>query len=83
MLKRCGRLADDWISYVITPERYTFSLEAIASGYHAEEHPRQAFSTDHVLFICMDTSYEVTYEEYANTSLSHRYAMDFSHATKR
>ncbi|MCH9674011.1 MAG: TIGR03619 family F420-dependent LLM class oxidoreductase, partial [Gammaproteobacteria bacterium] len=73
-LQRCARLSDGWISYVVTPDMYRESLNTIAQHYRSEEHARDTFGTGHVLFIRMDDSYDAAYE-YANASLSHRYAM--------
>ncbi|MEM7253487.1 MAG: TIGR03619 family F420-dependent LLM class oxidoreductase [Pseudomonadota bacterium] len=91
-LRRAAEMTDGWIAYVVTPEMYRSSLETIARHYRGGEHHRYRFATDrfatdrfatgHVLFIRMDDSYEAAYD-YANASLSHRYAMDFSRATKR
>jgi alkanesulfonate monooxygenase SsuD/methylene tetrahydromethanopterin reductase-like flavin-dependent oxidoreductase (luciferase family) len=77
-----GRLADGWVSYVVTPERYREGLETIAAA--AEEAGRriERFGTGHLLFVRIDDSYEQALDAAAE-HLSQRYAMDFREPAKR
>jgi alkanesulfonate monooxygenase SsuD/methylene tetrahydromethanopterin reductase-like flavin-dependent oxidoreductase (luciferase family) len=81
-LRRCGRIADGWVSYVVTPAMYRDALEKIAVAAEAAGRSFDEFGTAHLLFARVDDSYERAFEE-ANRALSVRYAMDFSSATKR
>jgi probable F420-dependent oxidoreductase len=82
-LRRTGRQADGWISYVVTPDMYREGLEKIAAA--AEEAKREmtrGFGTAHLLFMRIDDTFE-TAHEHATDHLSKRYAMDFRSAAKR
>jgi probable F420-dependent oxidoreductase len=79
-LARTGRLADGWISYVVTPEQYRAALTKIEAA--AEGRAIQRFGTGHLLFVRLDASYETALDT-AATSLSQRYAMDFRRAAER
>lgn len=81
-LSRIGRLADGWISYVVTPERYRQGLETIARS--AEQHGREIerLGTGHLLFAWIDDDYERALAAAAE-HLSARYAMDFRKAAQR
>src|SRR5207302_4053850 len=81
-LARAGRLADGWISYVVTPETYRASLETIAAAAEAAGRQIDHFGTGHLLFARLDVSYEQALDAAAAT-LSHRYAMDFRRAAER
>jgi len=81
-LARAGRLADGWISYVVTPETYRAGLVTIAAGAEAAGRPIERFGTGHLLFARLDASYEQALDAAAAT-LSHRYAMDFRRAAER
>ena len=81
-LKRTGRLADGWISYVVTPEMYAKSLAAIADAAHAAGRSGARFGTGHLLFTRLDTTYEKALDA-ATETLSVRYAMDFRKAAQR
>jgi probable F420-dependent oxidoreductase len=81
-LARAGRLADGWISYVVTPETYRASLEKIAAAAEAASRKVERFGTGHLLFARLDASYEKALDAAAAT-LSHRYAMDFRRAAER
>jgi len=81
-LARAGRLADGWISYVITPETYRAGLEKIAAAAEAAGRKIARFGTGHLLFARLDVSYEQALDAAAAT-LSHRYAMDFRRAAER
>src|ERR1051326_5182759 len=81
-LARAGRLADGWISYVVTPETYRAGLETIAAAAEAAGRRIDHFGTGHLLFARLDASYEQPLDAAAAT-LSHRYAMDFRRAAER
>jgi len=81
-LERMGRLADGWVSYVVTPEQYGQGLAKIAAAAEAAGREVERFDTAHLLFARVADDYETAFES-ANAHLSHRYAMDFSRATKR
>ncbi len=81
-LKRTGRLADGWMSYVVTPDMYRASLEAIAAAANAAGRRPESFGTGHLLFTRLDDTYEAALEA-ATESLSVRYAMDFRKAAQR
>jgi probable F420-dependent oxidoreductase len=83
-LRRIGRLADGWISYVVTAERYAKGLEGISraaenAGRKFENTP---FDTGHLLFMMIDDSYERAWDA-ATEHLSRRYASDFRAPAKR
>ena len=75
-LRRTGRLADGWVSYVVTPEMYRTSLAAIAEAAEAAERRIERFGTGHLLFTRLDDTYETALDA-ASETLSVRYAMDF------
>ena len=79
--RRMGRLADGYVSYVVTPEMYKDALLKIETS--ADECGRQinCFGTGHLIFTRVDDSYEIALEE-ATNSLSKRYAMDFRRAAE-
>ena len=79
-LARTGRLADGWISYVVTPEQYRAALTKIEAA--AENRTVERFGTGHLLFVRLDASYETALDTAAK-SLSQRYAMDFRRAAER
>jgi probable F420-dependent oxidoreductase len=81
-LKRTGRLGDGWMSYVVTPEMYRASLEAIDAAADAAGRRLDSFGTGHLLFTRLDDTYEAALEA-ATESLSVRYAMDFRKAAQR
>ena len=78
-LRRAGRLADGWMSYVIDPERYRRSLETIAAAAAAADRKLDRFGTSHLLFVRLDKDRDSALE-FAAKFLSVRYAMDFSAA---
>ena len=58
-LRRIGRTTDGWMSYVITPEMFRQGLEKIAAA--AAKAGRvfdRGFGTSHLLFTCIDDTYE-------------------------
>jgi probable F420-dependent oxidoreductase len=81
-LARAGRIADGWIAYVVTPDMYRAGLEKIDQAANGAGRSGVAFGTGHLLFARIDDTYEKALEA-ANTTLSHRYAMDFRKATER
>jgi probable F420-dependent oxidoreductase len=81
-LRRTGRLADGWLSYVVTPEMYRASLETIAAAAHEAGRSMTRFGTGHLLFTRIDDSYDKALDA-ATETLSVRYAMDFRRAAQR
>ena len=81
-LRRAGRLANGYVSYVVTPQMYREALEHIARAAETAKRDLTTFATGHLLFSRIDDSYESAFAK-ANQSLSVRYAMDFSKATER
>ncbi len=81
-LARTGRMADGYISYVVTPDQYRAALAKIDEAADAAGRTIDHFGTGHLLFARLDTSYETALDA-AATSLSQRYAMDFRRATER
>ena len=81
-LRRAGRLADGWMSYVVTPDRYRRSLETIAAAAADAGRTMTRFGTSHLLFIRLDKDRESAID-FAGKFLSVRYAMDFTHAAER
>ena len=81
-LGRAGRLADGWISYVVTPETYRAALTKIAAAAAAAGRGLARFGTGHLLFTRLDDSYERALDA-AAASLSRRYAMDFRRPAER
>lgn len=81
-LRRIGRMADGWVSYVVTPEMYREGLEAIAAAAEAASRTLESFGTSHLLFTRIDDRYEDSLE-HATEHLSARYAMDFRRPAQR
>ena len=81
-LARAGRVADGWVSYVVTPQGYRESLDAIAAAAANSGRSVEAFGTGHLLFARIDNDHETSLD-LAAQSLSVRYAMDFRPAAKR
>jgi probable F420-dependent oxidoreductase len=81
-LARTGRLADGYISYVVTPDQYRAALAKIDQAADAAGRTIDHFGTGHLLFARLDTSYETALDAAAK-SLSQRYAMDFRRAAER
>ncbi len=81
-LRRAGRLADGWLSYVVTPEQYRAALEVIARAGEAAKRDLSGFSTGHLLFVRLAKDYDSALK-YATEKLSRRYAMDFSKPARR
>lgn len=81
-LRRAGRLADGWMSYVVDPKRYRRALETIAAAAADVGRTLDRFGTSHLLFVRLDKDRESALE-FAAKFLSARYAMDFSRAAER
>ena len=80
--RRMGRLADGYVSYVVTPEMYSEALTKIADEADTCKRTISLFGTGHLIFTRVDDSYELALEE-ATNSLSKRYNMDFRKAAER
>ncbi len=81
-LERAGRLADGWVSYVVTPEMYRESLGTIAAAAEAAGRAPDRFDTAHLLFFRIDRSFEAAWDV-ATAHLSERYASDFRGPAKK
>lgn len=81
-LERMGRLADGWISYVVTPERHAEGLARIAASAERAGRRLERFGTAHLLFTWIDDDTEKAHAA-ATAHLSRRYAMDFSAPARR
>jgi len=81
-LRRAGRLADGWISYVVTPGMYRDGMAKIAEAAEDAKRDLDTFGTAHLLFTLIDDSYEAALDK-AAALLSQRYAMDFRAAAKK
>ena len=81
-LRRMGRLADGYLSYVVTPEMYANALQTISDAADEAGRSMGQFGTGHLLFARVDDSYERALDV-ATESLSKRYAMDFRRAAQR
>lgn len=81
-LERMGRLADGWISYVVTPEMYREGLQGIARAAEKAGREMERFDTAHLLFTRIDDTREAALDA-ATEHLSTRYAMDFRRAADR
>lgn len=80
-LRRAGRIADGWISYVVTPKMFAESLERIAEAAKGRDFDRP-YATGHMLFTRFGRSREEALEQAAH-HLSVRYGMDFRRAAER
>ncbi len=81
-LRRAGRLADGWISYAITEDRFRQSLETIATAAEAAGRSMAAFDAGHLLFIRLGETREQALD-FASDFLSVRYSMDFRRPAER
>lgn len=81
-LRRAGRMADGWLSYVVTPDQYRAGLQTIQRAGEETDRDLSQFGTGHLLFVRLAESYESALE-YATEKLSARYEMDFSKPAKR
>jgi probable F420-dependent oxidoreductase len=76
-LRRAGRQGDGWVSYVVEPERYRRSLDAIAEAAHAAGRSLEGFARAHLTFITVGRDYESAERRWVER-LSARYAQDFA-----
>lgn len=81
-LTRAGRLADGYISYVVTPDMYRSALEVMAKAAAAAGRQIERFGTAHLLFFRIDNSFESAWDV-ATEHLSERYASDFRGPAKK
>ncbi|MEL0019982.1 MAG: LLM class flavin-dependent oxidoreductase, partial [Rickettsiales bacterium] len=81
-LKRTGRLADGYLSYVITPDMFRDALSKIEEAAEEAGRKIERFGSGHLLFCCIDETYEKAWDR-ATELLSERYAMDFRRAAER
>ena len=81
-LRRTGRLADGWLSYVVTPDMYRSGLAKIDAAAHAAGRNGGKFGTGHLLFARIDDTCDAALDA-ATETLSVRYAMDFRKAAQR
>ncbi len=81
-LARAGRLADGWISYVVTPETFRAGLDKISAAAEKAGRKVERFGTGHLLFTRLDDTYEQALEA-AATTLSRRYGSDMRRAAER
>ena len=81
-LARTGRLADGYMSYVVTPDQYRAALDKIGKAAATAGRALDRFGTGHLLFTRLDATYEAALDG-AALSLSQRYAMDFRRAAER
>jgi probable F420-dependent oxidoreductase len=80
--RRMGRLADGYVSYVVTPDMDREALVKIEDAAGAAGRTITRFGTGHLVFTRVDDDYETALEA-ATASLSKRYAMDFRRAAER
>lgn len=81
-LKRAGKMADGWFSYVVTPDMYADALVEIEKSATTEKRELETFGSGHLLFMRVDDTYEQALN-HATEHLSMRYAMDFRDAAKK
>lgn len=81
-LARAGRLADGYVSYVVTPEMFAGFLQTIEKSAAAAKRAIERFDTAHLLFFRIDSSFETAWDV-ATEHLSERYASDFRGPAKK
>ncbi len=81
-LARAGRMADGWISYVVTPDMFRTALGKIAAAAERAGRQVERFGTGHLLFTRLDDSYAAALEK-ATVTLSNRYGSDMRRAAER
>ena len=81
-LRRIGRKADGWVSYVVTPQRYAEGLQVIEAAARDANRTVERFDSAHLLFVRIDDRRERALDD-ATAILSRRYAMDFRRAAER
>jgi probable F420-dependent oxidoreductase len=78
-LRRAARLGDGWVSYLVTPERFRRSLEAIQAFGEAAGRPLRpgaGFEPAHLLFAVVDDDWEAA-RAAAARHLGRQYNQDF------
>ena len=81
-LRRIGRKADGWVSYVVTPQRYAEGLQVIEAAARDAGRTIERFDAAHLLFVRIDDNRDRALDD-ATAILSRRYAMDFRRAAER
>ena len=81
-LKRAGRMADGYISYVVTPDMYKSALDTMSVAAEDANRNIDSFGTAHLLFFRIDDTFEKSWDV-ATEHLSERYASDFRNPAKR
>jgi probable F420-dependent oxidoreductase len=81
-LGRAGRMADGWISYVVTPEQFADGLAVIEASMREADRTVERFGTAHLLFVRIDDDPDRALDD-AAALLSTRYAMDFRKPAQR
>ena len=81
-LRRAGRMADGYVSYVVTPDMFRSSLEIIEQSAEQAQREITQFDTAHLLFFRIDDSFETSWD-IATEHLSERYASDFRNPAKK
>lgn len=81
-LRRIGRKADGWVSYVVTPRRFAEGLGVIEAAAQEAGRTIERFDTAHLLFTRIDDRRDRALDD-ATEILSRRYAMDFRRAAER
>ena len=74
--------SDGWVSYVVTPQRYTEGLETIEAAARAAHRTIERFDSAHLLFVRIDDRRDRALDD-ATAILSCCYAMDFRRAAER
>lgn len=81
-LKRAGRLADGYVSYVVTPDMFRSSLDIIEQSAEQAQRKASRFDTAHLLFFRIDDDFDTSWD-IATEHLSERYASDFRKPAKK
>lgn len=81
-LKRAGRMADGYISYVVTPDMYKSALGTMSAAAEETDRKIESFGTAHLLFFRIDDTFEKSWD-IATEHLSERYASDFRNPAKK
>jgi len=81
-LRRAGRQADGWMSYVVTPEMFADGLKTIAKAAEEAKRTLTRFGSSHLLFLRLGPNFEQAHET-ASQHLSRRYGMDFRGPAKK
>jgi len=81
-LARMGRMADGWLAYLVTPERFQDGLQQISASANQAGRTLHRFGTGLLLFTRLGKRFETTFSE-ASTHLSQRFSMDFEKPTRR